>query len=263
MSLAAQDIRTPPPHERSILSVQALAKAFGPHTVLEDINLEVGRGDVISVIGPSGSGKSTLLRCLALLEKPSKGTISLEDQTIADSTGRSIRLPASARAQIGMVFQSFNLWPHLTVLGNIIEAPTRVRKLSKTQATELACSLLERVGLLHKRDEYPTKLSGGQQQRVAIARALAMAPKIMLFDEATSALDPELTHEVLEVIRDLAQEGMTMMLVTHEMQFARRLSTRLVFMDAGKILEDRPPADFFDAPQTDRARRFLEKFHVF
>lgn len=245
-----------------VISARGLGKSFGAARVLEDVSLDVASQEVISIIGPSGSGKSTLLRCLALLEAPSQGAIALNGTTIADAAGsKAARNAARAvRSQIGMVFQSFNLWPHLTVLGNIIEAPMRVKRLSKAAAVERAKELLARVGLAEKQNEYPRRLSGGQQQRVAIARALAMSPRVMLFDEATSALDPELTQEVLEVMRLLASEGMTMVVVTHEMQFARKLSSRVVFMDGGRIIEQGDPKQFFERPSSERAQRFLSRF---
>ncbi|MBV8392112.1 MAG: amino acid ABC transporter ATP-binding protein, partial [Alphaproteobacteria bacterium] len=212
--------------------------------------------------GPSGSGKTTLLRCFALLEKPSEGRIMMDNATIS-SPSPDLTVQGAARrvrSDIGMVFQQFNLWPHMTVLQNLIEAPLRVKKLPRAEAVTLAEELLAKVDLLDKRDAYPARLSGGQQQRVAIARALAMSPKVMLFDEATSALDPELRREVLLVMRRLAQEGMTMLVVTHEMGFARHVGTRTVFMDRGEIVEEAPGATFFEAPRTERARRFLQQF---
>lgn len=244
-----------------LIAAEALSKAFGVSTVLSEVSLGVLPGEVVCVIGPSGSGKTTLLRCLALLETPTKGRVAMNGFTIAETNGsRELRRSAKAvRSDIGMVFQHFNLWPHLTVIQNLIEAPIRVRKAPRDQAISQAEKLLEKVGLLDKRDAYPVRLSGGQQQRVAIARALAMQPKVMLFDEATSALDPELKREVLIVMRDLAAEGMTMLVVTHEMGFARRVGSRIVFMDAGEIVEEGAPAAFFDAPKTERAKRFLNQ----
>jgi ABC-type polar amino acid transport system ATPase subunit len=226
------------------------------------VDLALQTGQPTCIIGPSGSGKTTLLRCMALLETPSGGQVQMEGITVSAATmSPAIRLAArKVRPEIGMVFQQFNLWPHITVLGNIIEAPMRVRGLSRDAAVATAEQLLEKVGLAAKRDAYPARLSGGQQQRVAIARALAMQPKILLFDEPTSALDPELRREVLQVMRALALEGMTMLVVTHEMGFARRVASRVVFMDEGTIVEQGAPAAFFDNPVTERARRFLAQF---
>jgi ABC-type polar amino acid transport system ATPase subunit len=245
-----------------LIAAEKLSKSFGTTRVLKEISLSVAEGEVVCVIGPSGSGKTTLLRCFALLEQPSDGSILMKDTIIGDATGsKEVRQAAqSVRSDIGMVFQHFNLWPHMTVLENIIEAPMRVRRMSRKEAEAEATALLEKVGLSDKHDAYPIRLSGGQQQRVAIARALAMQPKVMLFDEATSALDPELKREVLLVMRALAAEGMTMMVVTHEMGFARNVGSRIVFMDQGEIVEEGAPAAFFDEPQTDRSVRFLRQF---
>lgn len=242
-----------------VISAEAVSKSFGSTEVLKDVSLGIQAGEVVSIIGPSGSGKTTLLRCLALLETPSAGRVTMHGKIIADAlNGPDVRRAAArVRPDIGMVFQHFNLWPHMTVLQNIIEAPQLVRKVSKAAATESAMTLLEKVGLSEKRDAYPARLSGGQQQRVAIARALAMTPQVMFFDEATSALDPELRQEVLRVMRELAGEGMTMVVVTHEMGFARNVSSRVVFMDQGRIVENGDPGSFFDAPKTERAARFL------
>ena len=242
-----------------ILAAEHLGKRFGDLDVLRDICLEVGKGEVISIIGPSGSGKSTLLRCFALLEAPTAGRIMMEDEVIAcappaPEVERRIR---RKRPQIGMVFQNFNLWPHLTVLGNLMEAPLRVKGMLRAEATDLARSLLHRVGLIEKQDEYPSRLSGGQQQRVAIARALAMNPLAMLFDEVTSALDPELVHEVLGVMKQLALDGTTMLVVTHEMAFAREVCDRVVFMSDAEIIEQGRPETVFKAPQHERTQRFL------
>jgi ABC-type polar amino acid transport system ATPase subunit len=230
--------------------------------VLHGVDLAVRSREVVSIIGPSGSGKSTLLRCLALLERPTAGRVVMEGATIArPERDREVARAAHAvRAEIGMVFQNFNLWPHMTALENIIEAPLRVKKLPRAEAEAVGMALLQKVGLLDKRDVYPPRLSGGQQQRVAIARALAMTPKVILFDEVTSALDPELTQEVLQVMRALARDGMTMVIVTHEMDFARDVSSRIAFMDHGRIVEEGAPSAFFAAPSTERARRFLQKF---
>ena len=245
-----------------IIVADGVSKKFGDHQVLTRVCLPVMERDVVCVVGPSGSGKTTLLRCLALLETPSEGKVVMEGTTIA-TPHPDPQTKAAARAvrsDIGMVFQHFNLWPHMTVLENLIEAPLRAKKLRRAEAVAIAEKLLAKVDLLDKRDAYPARLSGGQQQRVAIARALAMSPKVLLFDEATSALDPELRREVLLVMRQLAKEGMTMLVVTHEMGFARHVGTRTVFMDRGEIVEAAPGAAFFDAPQTERARRFLQQF---
>ena len=239
----------------SKIEVRDLHKSFGDNHVLKGIDLTVEDGEVIAVIGPSGSGKSTLLRCLNKLEEPTSGHVIVDS---VDLTDKSVKLD-EVRQRIGMVFQHFNLFPHMTVLENITLAPTELGKLSKAQARERAMSLLERVGLAEKADAKPASLSGGQKQRVAIARALAMDPEIMLFDEATSALDPEMVGEVLQVIRDLASGGMTMVLVTHEMGFAREVSGRTVFMDAGVVVEEAPPAELFGAPKNERLKDFLSK----
>lgn len=247
---------------KPLISAERLCKNFGSVKVLKNISMNIEEGEVVCVIGPSGSGKTTLLRCFALLEQPTDGVIMMQGAVIGDGTGsKDVRLAAKAvRSDIGMVFQHFNLWPHMTVLENIIEAPIRVRGVSRKAAEAEAAILLEKVGLSDKHGAYPIRLSGGQQQRVAIARALAMHPKVMLFDEATSALDPELKREVLLVMRALAAEGMTMMVVTHEMGFARNVGSRIIFMDQGEIVEEGAPAAFFDEPQTDRAKRFLRQF---
>jgi ABC-type polar amino acid transport system ATPase subunit len=247
---------------QAIIAVEGLSKQFGTLEVLHDVSLPIREGEVVCIIGPSGSGKSTLLRCLALLEKPTKGRVAMKGETIAlPERNRAVAQVAHrVRADIGMVFQNFNLWPHMTVLGNIIEAPIRVKKMPRQAAVKIAEALLDKVGLRDKRDVYPTRLSGGQQQRVAIARALAMSPKVVLFDEVTSALDPELTQEVLQVMRTLAKDGMTMVIVTHEMNFARDVGSRVVFMDNGKIVEEGQPEAFFARPATERAQRFLLKF---
>jgi polar amino acid transport system ATP-binding protein len=230
-------------------------KWFGALHVLADVSLTVAGGEVIVVCGPSGSGKSTLIRCVNRLEPIQKGEILVHGKRITAPDVNLSRL----RAEVGMVFQSFNLFPHMTVLENITLAPTRVKGLSPAEAEKIARVLLERVRIPDKADKYPANLSGGQQQRVAIARALAMQPRIMLFDEPTSALDPEMINEVLEVMTDLAKEGMTMMVVTHEMGFARRVAHRVVFMDAGQIVEVQPPQEFFAAPRSERAQDFLSK----
>jgi polar amino acid transport system ATP-binding protein len=230
-------------------------KWFGSLHVLKDINLKIEAGEVVVVCGPSGSGKSTLIRCINRLEPIQSGAIIVDGLSLDDSSRDLVKL----RANVGMVFQSFNLYPHMNVLRNITLAPVKVKGLSAAQAAEIATKLLERVGIPDKADAYPANLSGGQQQRVAIARALAMQPKIMLFDEPTSALDPEMINEVLEVMTDLAREGMTMIVVSHEMGFARRVAHRVVFMDDGRVVEVAEPQKFFAAPESDRAKQFLGK----
>ncbi len=230
-------------------------KWFGKLHVLQDINLSIAAGEVVVVCGPSGSGKSTLIRCVNGLERVQSGDIAVLGEPI---TRRGVNLPA-LRTRVGMVFQSFNLFPHMTALENIMLAPMKVRKLSRAAAEREAQTLMTRVGLAEKAVHYPANLSGGQQQRVAIARALAMQPKIMLFDEPTSALDPEMINEVLDVMTALAREGMTMMCVTHEMGFARRVAHRVVFMDAGQVVEVGTPLDFFASPKTERGKQFLSK----
>jgi polar amino acid transport system ATP-binding protein len=244
-----------------LLAADGLTKCYGTNVAISNIDLAVYDRDVVCIIGPSGSGKTTLLRCLALLEQPSEGQV-LSAGTALSTTGplrATRRARDRARGEIGMVFQQFNLWPHMTVLQNLIEAPTRVRKLPRQEATAQATALLAQLGLVDQRDAYPSRLSGGQQQRVAIARALCMKPRVLLFDEPTSALDPELRKEVRLVMQGLAANGMTMIIVTHEMNFARRLCGRMVFMDAGKIVEVGVSQAFFDAPATDRAKRFLAR----
>ncbi|OMC34932.1 glutamate ABC transporter ATP-binding protein [Mycobacterium sp. GA-1841] len=238
-----------------MISLAGVNKHFGSLHVLNDINLEVGRGEVVVVLGPSGSGKSTLCRTINRLETIDSGTIAVDGQPLP-AEGRKL---AQLRSDVGMVFQSFNLFAHKTILENVTLAPVKVRRKSKAQARETAMGLLERVGVANQADKYPAQLSGGQQQRVAIARSLAMNPKVMLFDEPTSALDPEMINEVLAVMSSLAGEGMTMVVVTHEMGFARRASDRVVFMADGAIVEDAPPAEFFDNPKSDRAKDFLGK----
>jgi glutamate transport system ATP-binding protein len=230
-------------------------KYYGELHVLQDINLTVGKGEVVVVIGPSGSGKSTLCRTINRLETIKSGSITLDGQPLPEE-GKAL---ANLRAEVGMVFQSFNLFAHKTVLQNVSLAQVKVRRRKKEQADRRSRELLDRVGLADQADKYPAQLSGGQQQRVAIARALAMEPKALLFDEPTSALDPEMINEVLEVMRQLAQEGMTMVVVTHEMGFARSAANRVVFMADGRIVEDRAPDDFFTNPDSERARDFLSK----
>jgi len=230
-------------------------KWFGDLHVLQDINVAIQRGEVVVVIGPSGSGKSTLCRAINRLETINDGKISLDGQPLPEE-GKQL---ANLRAEVGMVFQSFNLFAHKTILENVTLGPIKVRKLSKSDADEQARKLLDRVGVGHQADKYPAQLSGGQQQRVAIARALAMQPKVMLFDEPTSALDPEMIKEVLDVMVDLAKGGMTMVVVTHEMGFARTAANRVIFMDDGQVVEENTPEEFFTNPQSDRAKDFLGK----
>lgn len=244
-----------------MIEVKKLGKSFGELVVFQDIDLQVRSGEIVVLVGPSGSGKSTLLRCLNGLETPDSGSIQIGDAVWNAALDVSSKKKAVQRIRTltGMVFQSFNLFPHMTVLENVTMAPTIVKKMSKTDAANIGETLLEKVGLLHKKDEYPSRLSGGQQQRVAIARALAMQPQIMLFDEPTSALDPELTGEVLAVMKKLAAEGMTMIIVTHEMKFAREVANRVIFMSDGVIQEEGTPEQFFDQPKTERARKFLRQ----
>ena len=230
-------------------------KWFGDLHVLRDINLSVGAGEVMVVCGPSGSGKSTLIRCINRLEQIQKGELIVDGMNVHDKKTNMTQL----RAEIGFIFQQFNLYPHMTALGNITLAPMKVRKLKKEEAEKLGREILERVGLSDKVDSYPAQLSGGQQQRVAIARGLCMSPKIMLFDEPTSALDPEMINEVLDVMVNLAKEGMTMIVVTHEMGFAREVAKRILFMDEGKIVEIAPPEEFFTKPKSERTKLFLSK----
>ncbi|MBL1091070.1 MULTISPECIES: amino acid ABC transporter ATP-binding protein [Streptomyces] len=239
----------------ALIELRGVNKHYGKLHVLQDIDLTVDRGEVVVVIGPSGGGKSTLCRAINRLETIESGTIELDGRPLPEE-GRAL---AQLRAEVGMVFQSFNLFAHKTVLDNIMLAPVKVRKQRKDEAARRARELLDRVGLVSQADKYPAQLSGGQQQRVAIARALAMDPKALLFDEPTSALDPEMINEVLEVMRQLAREGMTMVVVTHEMGFARSAANRVVFMADGRIVEDRTPEEFFTAPRSERAKDFLSK----
>ncbi|WP_047983162.1 amino acid ABC transporter ATP-binding protein [Ornithinibacillus californiensis] len=232
-----------------------LSKTFGENTVLKDITTTINQGEVVAVIGPSGSGKSTFLRCLNLLENPSKGYIWINEKEISNPKINKLDI----RKNIGMVFQHFHLFPHMTVLENVMYAPIKVKNTKKDLAEKIGKELLAKVGLTDKIDAYPSRLSGGQKQRVAIARALAMDPEIMLFDEPTSALDPEMVKEVLDVMKDLAQTGMTMVVVTHEMNFAREVADRIIFMDDGKIMEEGNPKEFFSNPNTKRAADFLSK----
>jgi len=238
-----------------MISMQRVNKHFGDLHVLRDVDLEVGRGQVVVVLGPSGSGKSTLCRTINRLETIDSGTIAVDGQELP-AEGRAL---ARLRSDVGMVFQSFNLFAHKTVLENVTLAPIKVRRIAADKAREKAIALLDRVGVANQAQKYPAQLSGGQQQRVAIARSLAMDPKVMLFDEPTSALDPEMINEVLAVMSGLAGEGMTMVVVTHEMGFARRAADRVVFMADGAVVEDAPPADFFDNPRSERAKDFLGK----
>ena len=238
-----------------MISIRGVNKNFGALHVLRDIDLDIDRGQVVVVIGPSGSGKSTLCRVINRLETVDSGTISIDGEQLPVE-GRKL---AQLRSDVGMVFQSFNLFAHKTVRENVMRAPMKVRNLAREEARERATALLERVGVANQAQKYPAQLSGGQQQRVAIARSLAMDPKVMLFDEPTSALDPEMINEVLAVMTGLAGDGMTMLVVTHEMGFARRAADRVVFMADGAIAEDATPAEFFDNPRTDRARDFLGK----
>ena len=237
-----------------MIDIKNLHKSFGEHEVLKGIDLHINPQEVVVIIGPSGSGKSTLLRCMNLLEEPTSGSVVVDG---IDLTGDSDI--NKAREEIGMVFQRFNLFPHMTVLQNITLAPIKVRNMAKAEAEQIARELLERVGLADKDDAYPPQLSGGQQQRVAIARALAMRPKVMLFDEPTSALDPEMVNEVLDVMKSLANEGMTMAVVTHEMGFAREVGDRLLFVDGGNIIEQGAPKDVFENPKEELTKLFLSK----
>ena len=242
--------------DTALLSIEHLKKAYGDNVVLEDISLSVKRGEVIVVIGPSGCGKSTFLRCINALEPIQGGTIEVDGKEVTSSEKDLTEL----RQKVGMVFQSYDLFPHMTVLDNITLAPTKVKKIPKAQAEEAARALLKRVGLTDKEKSYPRELSGGQKQRVAIARALAMEPEVLLLDEVTAALDPEMVREVLDVILGLAQEGKTMLIVTHEMQFARAVADRVLFFDGGEIVEQDIPERFFEHPKTERAQKFLHPF---
>ena len=237
----------------SIVSLRGVTKRFGQFTALDGVTLDVAAGETLVVIGPSGSGKSTLIRCVNRIEPHDEGDVVVDGLTVGDN-----RQLARIRAETGMVFQSFNLFPHLTVLRNVALAPVRVRGLPWPESEARARRLLERVGLSAQVDKYPEQLSGGQQQRVGIARALAMEPKVLLFDEPTSALDPEMVGEVLDVMRGLARTGVTMVIVTHEMGFARQVADRVVFMDHGRIVEEGPPATLFDAPRDPRLKAFLQ-----
>lgn len=242
--------------ERIQLKVQGLVKKFGTETVLDGIDLDVHKREVVVVLGPSGCGKSTLLRCMNGLESPSAGNIFLDGEEVT-SDGKTI---TRLRQKIGMVFQSYDLFSHKNIMDNITLAPVKVQKRSKKEVEEQAEKLLKRVGLWEKRKAYPRELSGGQKQRVAIIRALCMNPEVMLFDEVTAALDPEMVREVLDVMLELADQGMTMVIVTHEMQFARAIADRIIFLDGGNIVEDSKPDEFFTNPKTERAREFLQTF---
>ncbi|MBQ2961064.1 MAG: amino acid ABC transporter ATP-binding protein [Oscillospiraceae bacterium] len=238
-----------------MISVKNLKKSFGGVEVLRGINYEIEKGDVLCIIGPSGSGKSTFLRCLNLLEKPDSGSVCLDGVELTD---RKVNINAQ-RMKMGMVFQQFNLFPHMTVMENLCCAPMMLKKVSREDAEAKAMSLLERVGLADRANAYPGQLSGGQKQRIAIVRALCMEPEVMLFDEPTSALDPEMVGEVLDVMKELAHEGMTMIVVTHEMGFAREVGKRVVFMDEGIIMEENSPEELFNNPQCERLKSFLSK----
>ena len=238
-----------------MINVENLSKNFGNLKVLKNISTTINRGDIISIIGPSGSGKSTFLRCINKLEEPTEGHIYIDGMDLMDKNTDINKI----RERVGMVFQHFNLFPNMTVLENLTLSPTMVKKKSKEEAEKYALYLLEKVGLSDKANSYPTQLSGGQKQRIAIARALAMKPEVILFDEPTSALDPEMIKEVLDVMRDLAKEGMTMLIVTHEMGFAKNVGNRILFMDNGEIIEDCSPKDFFENPTNERIKDFLNK----
>ena len=256
---------TPATPAEIVLQMNGISKSFGANLVLRDVSLQVAKGEIVCLLGPSGSGKSTLLRCANWLEVPDAGHVILSGRRVGVREGGSVAMSerelAGVRSRVGMVFQHFALWPHLTVLQNVMEAPVHVLKRARDQVRSEALSLLELVGLTDKLDAYPSSLSGGQKQRVGIARALAIKPDILLLDEPTSALDPMLVGEVLGVMRALAEQGATMIIVTHEMAFARQAASRVVFMDDGQIVESGPPAQFFSAPATPRARQFLARFH--
>ena len=237
-----------------MIKIKNLYKNFGTLEVLKDVNLTIKKGEVVCIIGASGSGKSTLLRCINYLEEPTKGEIVIDGTSLSGKTDIN-----KVRQDLGMVFQQFNLFPHMDALSNITLAPIKVKKMGKEDAEKMGINLLKKVGLSDKVNTYPSKLSGGRQQRVAIARALAMEPKAMLFDEPTSALDPEMIKEVLEVMKTLAREGMTMVVVTHEMGFAREVADRVIFIDEGKIIEENPPEEFFSNPKHERTKEFLSK----
>jgi polar amino acid transport system ATP-binding protein len=250
-----------------VVAVRGLGKSFGPLRVLHRVSLEVFAGRTLCVLGPSGSGKSTLLRCINFLERPDEGAVFLRGERVGVLPGASgqerpmsDRELARLRTRFGMVFQQFNLWPHLTVIGNLVESPIHVQRRPRDEVVAEAEALLDKIGLRDKRDAYPSRLSGGQKQRVAIARALAMKPEVLLFDEPTSSLDPELVGEVLAVMRNLAREGQTMIVVTHEMGFAREAGDEVMFIDEGVVIETAPPKQFFGNPTTARVRQFLQRF---
>ena len=255
---AAQDRPAP------LLAVKGLCKSFGSHRVLDCIDLSVSSGEVVCLLGPSGSGKSTLLRCVNWLEEPDEGTVHLDGQHVGMRAGGNVRMSdrelSAMRTRMSMVFQHFALWPHLTVLENVMSAPLHVQRRPRAEARADAEALLSQVGLSDKAGAYPARLSGGQKQRVGIARALAMRPELVLFDEPTSALDPELVGEVLAVMQDLARDGLTMVVVTHEMGFAREVADRIVFIDDGRVVETAAPDQFFTQPRTERARQFLLRY---
>ena len=242
--------------KNEILKIEHLHKTFGDNVILKDFDLTVKSGEVIVIIGPSGCGKSTLLRCINGLEDIQSGNIYVDEQTVVQGS----KDLSEIRQKIGMVFQSYDLFPHMTVLQNITLAPMKVQKRKKAEVEKEAIALLERVGLADKKDSFPRQLSGGQKQRVAIVRALCMHPEIMLFDEVTAALDPEMVHEVLQTMLELAQSGKTMLIVTHEMSFARAIADRILFLDGGELVEEASPEEFFTAPKTERARKFLQTF---
>lgn len=251
--------------DNAAITITNLSKQFDNVEVLRDINLVVEKGTVVSILGSSGSGKSTLLRCMNWLEQPDRGVVRVSGQRIgiSESTGKPMthRALAKMRERIGMVFQSFNLWPHLTVLQNVTEALIRVKRMPRAKANDIGLMQLKKVGMAHKADSYPITLSGGQKQRVAIARSLAMEPEVILFDEPTSALDPELVGEVLNVMKALALEGYTMVVVTHEMDFARQVSDQVVFLEKGLLIEQAPPEKFFNNPESERVKQFLKSSH--
>ena len=266
MPASLSSIDTTQPRNAPLIEVRDLQKRFGENEVLRGVDLDIAKSEVVCIIGPSGSGKSTLLRCLAALETYDQGDVRIEGELLGytERNGRRVRASQGeinrVRRNVGMVFQQFNLWPHMTALGNVMEALRRVRHLSGNDARRRALAMLETVGLAHKGDAYPAKLSGGQQQRVAIARALAMEPHIMLFDEPTSALDPELVGEVLQVMKQLARDGMTMAVVTHEMGFAAQVADKVVFIDQGRIAVEGNPRDVFHDAAQPRLRQFLQNY---
>lgn len=266
MDISAQNLPMPQDGTRSLplLTARGIQKSFSGKEVLKNIDLTIEKGEVVCILGPSGSGKSTLLRCMNWLEQPDAGEIRLDGIRIGIRPGGHVRMSdaelARIRTRMGMVFQHFGLWPHLSVLENVIEAPVHVQRRPMQQAKAEAEEILAKVGLRDKKDAYPAHLSGGQKQRVGIARALAMRPDILLFDEPTSALDPELVGEVFTVMRSLARDGYTMMIVTHEMQFARDVADRIIFLDQGQIVEENVPEAFFTEPKTERARQFIQRY---